>query len=119
MAIPGLPGGLIIYQETPSISPKENTDEPGVFFQPCALLLLFPSYAVVSFVGQQRAGGGLGLKQPYRLGFSGCPSRIRRISSKHRRRLGGLLVLWMDEILHHFETMGNHCLLVFTGESSL
>ena len=24
----------------------------------------------------------------------------------------------MDEILHHFETMGNHCLLVYTGESS-
>ena len=23
----------------------------------------------------------------------------------------------MDEILHHFETMGDHCLLVFTGES--
>ena len=22
--------------------------------------------------------------------------------------------LWMDEILHHFETMGNHSLLVFT-----
>ena len=27
-------------------------------------------------------------------------------------------LLWMDEILHHLETMGNHCLLVFTGESS-
>ena len=27
-------------------------------------------------------------------------------------------ILWMDEILHHFETMGKHCLLVFTGESS-
>ena len=27
-------------------------------------------------------------------------------------------ILWMDEILHHFETMGHHCLLVFTGESS-
>ena len=25
---------------------------------------------------------------------------------------------WMDEILHHFETMGNHCWLIFTGESS-
>ena len=24
----------------------------------------------------------------------------------------------MDEILHHFETIGNHCLLVSTGESS-
>ena len=29
-----------------------------------------------------------------------------------------LEVLWMDEILHHLEAMGNHCLLVFTGESS-
>ena len=29
-----------------------------------------------------------------------------------------LFILWMDEIPHHFKTMGNHCLLVFTGESS-
>ena len=28
------------------------------------------------------------------------------------------LLLWMDEILHHFETMGSHCSLLFTGESS-
>ena len=28
-------------------------------------------------------------------------------------------ILWMDEILHHFKTMGNHCLLAFTGESSV
>ena len=28
------------------------------------------------------------------------------------------LILWMDEILHHVETMGNHCLLAFTEESS-
>ena len=27
-------------------------------------------------------------------------------------------ILWMDKILHHLETMGNHCLLEFTGESS-
>ena len=27
-------------------------------------------------------------------------------------------ILWMDEILHHLQTMGNHCLLVFTGESN-
>ena len=27
------------------------------------------------------------------------------------------VLLWMDEILHHFETMGNHCSSVFTGES--
>ena len=27
------------------------------------------------------------------------------------------VTLWMDEVLHHFETMGSHCLLVFTGES--
>ena len=26
-------------------------------------------------------------------------------------------ILWMDEILHHLETMRNHCSLVFTGES--
>ena len=28
------------------------------------------------------------------------------------------VILWMDEILHHVKTMGNQCLLVFTGESS-
>ena len=27
-------------------------------------------------------------------------------------------ILWMDEILHHLETMGHHCWLVYTGESS-
>ena len=27
-------------------------------------------------------------------------------------------ILWVDEILHHVETTGNHCLLVFTGQSS-
>ena len=27
-------------------------------------------------------------------------------------------LLWMDDILHHFKTMGRHCLLVFTGESN-
>ena len=34
------------------------------------------------------------------------------------RCYGGDL-LWMDDILHHLETMGNHCLLAFTRESSL
>ena len=28
------------------------------------------------------------------------------------------LILWMDKILHHLKNMGNHCLLVCTGESS-
>ena len=32
--------------------------------------------------------------------------------------MGSMELLWMDEILHHFEIMGNHCLLVFTGQSS-
>ena len=27
-------------------------------------------------------------------------------------------LLWMDEILHHFDTMGSQYLLVFIGESS-
>ena len=27
-------------------------------------------------------------------------------------------LLWVDEILHQIETIGNHCLLVFTGEAS-
>ena len=29
-----------------------------------------------------------------------------------------ILILWMDEILHHFGTMGTHCLLAFTGKPS-
>ena len=29
------------------------------------------------------------------------------------------MTLWTDEILHHFESMRNHCLLVFTGEPLL
>ena len=32
-----------------------------------------------------------------------------------RTTSGSPTILWMDEILHHFETMGNQCLLVFTG----
>ena len=27
-------------------------------------------------------------------------------------------ILWMEELLHHFETIGRHCLLVFSGDSS-
>ena len=27
-------------------------------------------------------------------------------------------ILWIDEILHHVETMGNHCALVFTRDKS-
>ena len=27
-------------------------------------------------------------------------------------------ILWMDKILHHFETTGNHGMLVFTGQSN-
>ena len=37
---------------------------------------------------------------------------ISSINSSH-------FLLWMDEILHHLEIMGNHCLLVFTRDSSL
>ena len=29
-----------------------------------------------------------------------------------RRKALSLDMLWMDEILHHFETMGIHCLLI-------
>ena len=27
-----------------------------------------------------------------------------------------MVILWMDEILHHLETMGNNCLIVFYRE---
>ena len=29
-----------------------------------------------------------------------------------------MAIMWIDRILHHSETMGNHCLLVSTGETS-
>ena len=29
-----------------------------------------------------------------------------------------MAMLWMNEFMHHFETMGNHCSLEFTGKSS-
>ena len=44
------------------------------------------------------------------MGFDTLPS--------HHGKVSELVILWMDEILDHFETMRNHCLLVFTGESS-
>ena len=31
---------------------------------------------------------------------------------------GSFAPMWMDEILHHVETSGNHGLLVFAGELS-
>ena len=43
------------------------------------------------------------------------PLGILEPGPKGNRDLGA--ILWMDEILHRFEAMGNHCLLVFTGES--
>ena len=33
----------------------------------------------------------------------------------HEQNVKTNTILWMDEILHHLETMGNHCLLVCTG----
>ena len=41
----------------------------------------------------------------------------RRVGGRSPWLLNGA-ILWMDDILHPFETMGNHCLLVFTGESN-
>ena len=29
-----------------------------------------------------------------------------------------IVILWVDEILHYFETVTNHCTLVFTEEAS-
>ena len=52
---------------------------------------------------------------------------MSRFSTFASPSLGGFLVLqnhksevllWMDELLHHFETMVNHCLLVVTREVS-
>ena len=42
------------------------------------------------------------------LGTFGCTCGEKRVP----------WVLWMDEILHHFETMRSHCLLAFTRGSS-
>ena len=38
---------------------------------------------------------------------------------RRRRRLRVTHILWMDEILRHLEIIASHCLLVFTGESSV
>ena len=40
------------------------------------------------------------------------------LTSRTLKLFGKTIILWMDEILHHFETMTNDNLLVFTGESS-
>ena len=51
-----------------------------------------------------------------------CPTSRRPWTSAcaTRTRFTGYvgLLLWMDEILHHFEAMANLCLLVVTGKSS-
>ena len=39
-------------------------------------------------------------------------AKVARVTHTHTH------ILWMDEILHHVETMNNLCSLVFTGESS-
>ena len=42
---------------------------------------------------------------------------IKKLEFTHHN-FGVAIILWMDKILHHIETMGNHFLLVFTGEPS-
>ena len=37
---------------------------------------------------------------------------------KQKKAFSTSMILRMDTILHHFQSMGNHCLLVFAGESS-
>ena len=59
---------------------------------------------------------------PYCRGEKPRPIKRKQGKSQLRRwqilREAMVVILWMDEILHHLETMGNHCLLVFTGDSS-
>ena len=52
----------------------------------------------------------------YSLGTLPSPASERSKSQIHPAP--NVVLLWMDEILHHFESMRNHCLLVFTGKST-
>ena len=89
-----------------------------------------PSFSVVErnpketnhFAGHSRKKGALsprnvnpGLINPWLKKLGGCPLLVGIQTT-----FGGNtpLILWMDEILHHFEIMGNHCLLLFLGESN-
>ena len=51
--------------------------------------------------------------------FSWDPSTAGRVVARQQATGTTCLyvIQWMDEIPHHFETMGNHCLLTFAGES--
>ena len=51
-----------------------------------------------------------------RLFFRGH-STAHSLPIEHQEQSGtpNQVVLWMDQILHHFETMGIHCLLMFTS----
>ena len=51
-----------------------------------------------------------------RWGFRSASRRCGAKSQKQTSHFGALL--WMDKILHHFQTMGTHFLLVSTGEST-
>ena len=55
-----------------------------------------------------------GVASHYRLATS-CPGNPWFKAWQGSQRVASLL--WMDEILHHFETM-NHCFVVFPGEFS-
>ena len=49
---------------------------------------------------------------------SACSANPMSICQRSNLRVAHGHLLWVDGILHHFETMGRHCLLAFTGESS-
>ena len=44
--------------------------------------------------------------------------RVKRVTAADVKRLAGRSYCRWTKILHHFETMGSHCILVVTGESS-
>ena len=77
------------------------------------VLLLAPGVLLLGF-GQDR----FGINSLCMQGSQLKPCGEAKARSRRTHPIQPILSLWMDTILHHSETMGYHCLLVFVGESS-
>ena len=63
------------------------------------------------------AGGGKAVGLRWQL-TKGSKLEQYLMLTHHAPRQPSAVHMGMDEILHHFENMGNHCLVLFTRESS-
>ena len=81
------------------------------------LTLALSSFARVSRAQRRSASAAVGSSPPAlaRHGAAGPPDAQMALLFYHDQSHP---LLWMDKILHHFETKGHHRLLVFAGESS-